>query len=78
MGANPSSTKGPKLPVTNVSWTDCRDSAAKLTERGRGGGGVQGRQPLLSREADSAGHRFEWPTLSPSTLSERSSPSGHT
>jgi formylglycine-generating enzyme required for sulfatase activity len=40
MGANPSSAKGPKLPVTDVSWTDCRDFAAKMAEGGRGAAGV--------------------------------------
>lgn len=40
MGTNPSTTKGPKLPVTAVSWTDCRDFAAKLAEGGRGAVGV--------------------------------------
>lgn len=32
MGSNPSVTKGAKLPVTNVSWLNCKDFVARLSE----------------------------------------------
>ena len=34
---NPSETKGPKLPVTNVSWEDCQDFIKKLNVKTKGG-----------------------------------------
>jgi formylglycine-generating enzyme required for sulfatase activity len=37
MGENPSSTKGAKLPVTDVSWEDCQDFIKKLNEKANGG-----------------------------------------
>ena len=37
MGSNPSSTKGTKLPVTNVSWNDCQDFIKKLNAKTNGG-----------------------------------------
>jgi formylglycine-generating enzyme required for sulfatase activity len=37
MGSNPSSTKGPKLPVTNVSWEDCQEFVKKLNASTKGG-----------------------------------------
>ena len=40
MGANPSSNKGTKLPVEQVSWDDCQQFLAKLAEAGRAAGGV--------------------------------------
>lgn len=33
MGGNPSSSKGIRLPVTNVSWNDCQDFIRKLNEK---------------------------------------------
>jgi uncharacterized protein (TIGR02996 family) len=33
MGNNPSEKKGKKLPVESVSWNDCQDFLAKLSER---------------------------------------------
>jgi len=39
-GTNPSLTTGARLPVTGVSWDDCQDIAAILTDSGRGAGGV--------------------------------------
>jgi len=33
MGANPSRHKGPKLPVDNVSWNDCREFLRRVNER---------------------------------------------
>jgi formylglycine-generating enzyme required for sulfatase activity len=38
MGSNPSiKTKGPKLPVTDVSWEDCQEFIKKLNEKTDGG-----------------------------------------
>jgi formylglycine-generating enzyme required for sulfatase activity/serine/threonine protein kinase len=37
MGDNPSSVKGPRLPVTNVSWNDCQKFIKKLNARTKGG-----------------------------------------
>ena len=37
MGSNPSSTKGTRLPVTNVSWNDCQDFIKKLNAKTNGG-----------------------------------------
>jgi formylglycine-generating enzyme required for sulfatase activity len=37
MGSNPSSTKGAKLPVTNVSWEDCQYFIKKLNLKTNGG-----------------------------------------
>ena len=38
MGNNPSETdKGPKLPVTHVSWEDCQEFIKKLNEKKNGG-----------------------------------------
>jgi len=38
MGSNPSTkTKGPKLPVTDVSWADCQDFIKKLNDKTKGG-----------------------------------------
>jgi formylglycine-generating enzyme required for sulfatase activity/tRNA A-37 threonylcarbamoyl transferase component Bud32 len=38
MGSNPSTkTKGPKLPVTDVSWPDCQDFIKKLNDKTKGG-----------------------------------------
>ena len=38
MGNNPSSrTKGAKLPVTNVSWEDCKEFIKKLNSKTAGG-----------------------------------------
>jgi len=37
MGSNPSSTKGAKLPVTNVSWEDCQEFVKKLNASTKGG-----------------------------------------
>ena len=36
-GGNPSFYKGPKLPVTNVSWLDCQDFIRKLNASSEGG-----------------------------------------
>jgi formylglycine-generating enzyme required for sulfatase activity len=36
MGSNPSSVKGARLPVTNVSWNDCQDFIMKLNARRNG------------------------------------------
>ncbi len=36
-GGNPSSNKGAKLPVTNVSWNDCQDFIKKLNTKTNGG-----------------------------------------
>jgi formylglycine-generating enzyme required for sulfatase activity len=36
MGNNPSRDKGPKLPVTNVSWNDCQEFIKKLNENTKG------------------------------------------
>ena len=45
MGNTPSDVKGDNLPVTNVSWDDCRQFCRKLSERG-------GRQIRLPTEAE--------------------------
>jgi len=37
MGKNPSTTKGAKLPVTNVSWLDCQEFIKKLNAKTNGG-----------------------------------------
>jgi len=37
MGNNPSSTKGGKLPVTDVSWEDCQEFIKKLNASTKGG-----------------------------------------
>ena len=37
MGKNPSTTKGAKLPVTNVSWNDCQEFIKKLNASTKGG-----------------------------------------
>jgi len=37
IGNNPSSTKGSKLPVTNVSWNDCQEFIKKLNSKTNGG-----------------------------------------
>jgi formylglycine-generating enzyme required for sulfatase activity len=37
MGNNPSSTKGAKLPVTDVSWKDCQEFIKKLNVKTNGG-----------------------------------------
>ena len=37
MGKNPSSTKGAKLPVTDVSWEDCQEFIKKLNKKTDGG-----------------------------------------
>ena len=37
MGNNPSDFKGPRLPVTNVSWNDCQDCIRKLNVKTNGG-----------------------------------------
>ena len=37
MGNNPSQTKGTKLPVTDVSWNDCKDFIKKLNANSSGG-----------------------------------------
>ena len=39
MGNNPSSYKGPKYPVDNVSWTDCQDFCDTLNAKFGAGGG---------------------------------------
>ena len=36
-GGNPSYYKGPKLPVTNVSWNDCQEFIKKLNDKTKGG-----------------------------------------
>ncbi|MCL2005146.1 MAG: formylglycine-generating enzyme family protein [Planctomycetaceae bacterium] len=38
MGNNPSSNKGPNLPVTDVSWNDCQEFIAKLNAELKSGG----------------------------------------
>jgi formylglycine-generating enzyme required for sulfatase activity/beta-lactamase regulating signal transducer with metallopeptidase domain len=38
MGNNPSSFKGPKLPVESVSWGDCQGFLTKLSEKVKGAG----------------------------------------
>ena len=37
MGKNPSDIKGAKLPVTNVSWLDCKEFIKKLNAKTNGG-----------------------------------------
>jgi len=37
MGNNPSSNKGAKFPVTNVSWLDCQEFIKRLNDKTRGG-----------------------------------------
>jgi len=37
MGNNPSDTKGAKLPVTDVSWTDCQEFIKSLNSKTNGG-----------------------------------------
>jgi formylglycine-generating enzyme required for sulfatase activity len=37
MGNNPSSNKGAKLPVTNLSWNDCQEFIKKLNAKTKGG-----------------------------------------
>ena len=37
MGIGDEETKGPKLPVTNVSWEDCQDFIKKLNVKTKGG-----------------------------------------
>ena len=37
MGNNPSTNKGAKYPVTNVSWNDCQEFIKKLNEKTNGG-----------------------------------------
>jgi formylglycine-generating enzyme required for sulfatase activity/serine/threonine protein kinase len=37
MGSNPGSTKGARLPVTDVSWNDCQDFIKKLNAKTSGG-----------------------------------------
>jgi formylglycine-generating enzyme required for sulfatase activity len=37
MGNNPSSTKGAKLPIENVSWNDCQEFITKLNAKTNGG-----------------------------------------
>ena len=37
MGKNPSNTKEAKLPVTDVSWEDCKEFIKKLNEKTTGG-----------------------------------------
>ena len=37
MGNNPSKNKGAKLPVTDVSWNDCREFIKKLNQKTNGG-----------------------------------------
>lgn len=37
MGGNPSKLKGPKLPVTHVSWDDCQGFTKKLNAKTKGG-----------------------------------------
>lgn len=37
MNKNPSTIKGAKLPVTNVSWIDCQEFIKKLNEKTKGG-----------------------------------------
>ena len=37
MGNNPSSVKGARLPLTNVSWNDCRNFIKKLNAKTKGG-----------------------------------------
>jgi len=37
MGKNPSDIKGAKLPVTNVSWLDCKEFIKKLNDKTNGG-----------------------------------------
>ena len=37
MGKNPSTTKGAKLPVTDLSWEDCQDFIKKLNAKTNGG-----------------------------------------
>ena len=36
MGSNPSSNKGPKLPVTVISWNDCQEFITKLNAKTNG------------------------------------------
>ncbi len=38
MGSNPSASKGPTLPVTDVSWDDCQAFVRRLNEKVAGGG----------------------------------------
>ena len=51
MGSNPSKVKGPNLPVTNVSWTDCQTFLSRLTALAQAKSGYSGISFCLPTEA---------------------------